>query len=136
MADALVQIALPTETLQQLQQLADAQHRSIDEVVRDLLLRELPGLPPLPADVEAELAAFDSLSDDVLWLLAASAMSADQQRQLAALNDAAQQRPLTDDEAQRQQELIDMYDRVLVRRAQAASILKQRGYELDKLTSN
>lgn len=135
MADALLQIALPTEALEHLQQLADAQQRTVDEVVRDLLLQELSGLPPLPVAVEAELAALESLSDDALWLLADSTLTDSQQQELAALNDAAQQRPLTEAEAQRQQELIDAYNRLLVRRAHAASILKGRGHDLDKLTA-
>ena len=29
-----------------------------------------PELPSLPEDVEAELASFSQLSDDVLWLIA------------------------------------------------------------------
>lgn len=132
MADAIIQIALPPETIEQLQQLARAQNRSVDEVVRNLLAHELPGLPILPSVVEAELAAFENLSDDVLWLLARSTLTHNQQHELADLNNTAQQRALTDKEARRQQELIELYNRTLVRRAHAASVLKERGHDVAK----
>ena len=85
-----------------------------------------PELPSLPEDVKAELASFSQLSDDVLWLIARSTLTREQQRDLADLNDEAQSRALTAAEQTRQQALIHIYDRMLVRRAQAALILKQR----------
>ena len=84
----------------------------------------------MPQDVEAELAAFTSLSDDVLWLLARSTLTEVEQEELAALNSQAKQRPLTQEEQSRQQALLDTYDRLIVCRAQAALLLKLRGYDL------
>ena len=92
-----------------------------------------PELPSLPEDVEAELASFSQLSDDVLWLIARSTLTREQQRDLADLNDEAQRHPLAAVEQTRQQALIHAYDRMMVRRAQAALILKQRGYDLTDL---
>lgn len=96
-------------------------------------MRSLSELPSLPVEVEVELASFSQLSDDVLWLIARSTLTREQQRALADLNDEAQSRPLTAAEQTRQQALIHAYDRMLVRRAQAALILKQRGYDLTDL---
>ncbi len=93
-------------------------------------MREIPVLPALPADVEAELASFVHLSDDVLWIIARSTLTHQQQRSLANLNDKAQRRPLTQAEQKQQQQLIDAYGRTLVRRVEAALLLKQRGYDL------
>lgn len=130
MSDIAVTVELPSTTWEYLQKTARQQRRSIPEVVRDLVLRQTPDLPSLPLDVEAELAAFASLSDGVLWLLARTTLSAEEQRDLACLNDEAQRRTLTQAERTRQQALIDSYDRVLVRRAHAAKLLKARGYDL------
>jgi len=55
----------------------------------------VPLLPALPQDVEAELAAFTNLSDEVLWLLARNTLTEAEQEELATLNDVAQQRSLT-----------------------------------------
>ena len=126
MMTTAITVELPSTAYEQLRRTAMRQNRPVAEVVRDLVLRELPELPSLPADVEAELASFSQLSDDVLWLLARSTLTREQQRDLADLNDEAQSRPLTAAEQTRQQALIYAYDRMLVRRAQAALILKQR----------
>jgi hypothetical protein len=124
--ETTVVVTLPSETVEQLERFARQQQRSVAELVRDLVVQEVPGLPLLPHDVEQELAAFDHLSDESLWLLAQTVLSPKQQEELAALNELAQRRSLTEDEANRQQALVDAYDRALVRRAQAVSTLKER----------
>jgi hypothetical protein len=123
-------IDLPVFLFQQLETIAQQQHRSVPDIVREMVLREVPALPALPQDVEAELAAFTSLSDDVLWLLVRSTLTEVEQEELAALNNQAKQRPLTQEEQSRQQALLDTYDRLIVRRAQAALLLKLRGDDL------
>jgi hypothetical protein len=131
--ETTVVVTLPSETVEQLERFARQQQRSVSELVRDLVVQEVPGLLLLPHNVEQELAAFDYLSDDSLWLLAQTVITPQQQQELAALNEVAQQRPLTEEEANRQQVLVDAYDRALVRRAQAVSTLKARGHELTPL---
>jgi len=96
----------------------------------------VPTPSPLPADLASELAAFEHLSDDVLWLLATSTLSAEEQEELALLNEAAQQREVTLGERERQDMLLDAYDRVLVRRAHAAAILKGRGHDINRIINN
>ena len=130
MAHNSVTVDLPHSALEQLQLAAHQQNRSISEIARDLILQELPGLPFLPKDLQDELAAFAGLSNDVLWLLARSALPETQQQELAGLNSEAQKRPLTNEEIARQQNLIDAYDHILVRRSHAAALLRQRGFDL------
>ncbi|MEW5987000.1 MAG: hypothetical protein AB1791_10240 [Chloroflexota bacterium] len=110
--------------------MAHRQRRSVPDVVREMVTRKLPWLPSLPQAVEVELAAFATLSDDVLWLLARSTLTEAEQKELAEWNAQAKQRNLTAEEQSRQQALVEAYDRVLVRRAQAAHLLKLRGYNL------
>ena len=130
MRSQTVTIDLPTFLFQQLETIAQQQHRSVPDLVREMVLREVPSLPALPRDVEAELAAFTSLSDDVLWLLARTTLTEGEQEELATLNSQAKQCPLTQAEQSHQQALLDAYDRLIVRRAQAALLLKLRGYDL------
>ena len=125
-----ITLELPPAAYEQLRRTASRQNRPVAEVVREIVLREIPDLPPLPADVEAELATFSHLSNDVLWLIARSNLTRQQQEALATLNDQAQRRPLIANEQSQQTELITAYDRTLIRRAQAALVLKQRGYDL------
>lgn len=102
----------------------------MDEIVRAMILHELPAQPSLPEELEAELAAFEHLSDDVLWLLANSTLAEVQQQELAQINETTQRRDLALAEKERQQILLDAYHRILIRRAHAAAILKGRGYEV------
>jgi hypothetical protein len=127
---ATILVELPETALAQLQATAHEQTRSVPEVVRDLVLQALPSLPALPPDTEEELAVFEHLSNDVLLLLAQSSLPEDQQRELAALNEKAQHSGLSTEEQTRQQALVDAYDRLLVRRAQAAALLQTRGQVL------
>ena len=125
-----VTITVPTTIFQQLEALAHQQHRSVSDMVCEIVLREVPLLPTLPQDVEAELAAFTNLSDEVLWLLARNTLTEAEQEELATLNDVAQKRSLTQAEQARQQVLVEAYERMMIRRAHAALLLKLRGYDL------
>ena len=129
-----VTITVPTTIFQQLEILAHQQHRSVSDMVCEIVLREVPLLPTLPQDVEAELAAFTNLSDEVLWLLARSTLTEAEQEELATLNDLAQQRSLTQEEQARQQVLVEAYERMMICRAHAALLLKLRGYDLSEPT--
>ena len=130
MSQTTVTVELPNVAIEQLRGLAQQQRRSVRDIVKDLIMR---ALPELPEDVKDELETFKHLSDDVLWLLARSTLSEEEQRDLARLNDEAQRKPLIGSQVQRQRALLDKYDRVLVRRAEAAGVLKARGYDLSDL---
>lgn len=132
-ATTTITIDLPITVYERLQQVTRQQSRSVPEIVRDIVLRDMPASPPLPHDFEAELNAFERLSDDVLWLIARSALTKADQRAFSRLNRLTQERSLTAHEQIRQQALMDSYDHALVRRAHAAAILKMRGHDLTDL---
>jgi hypothetical protein len=132
-----MKVELPTNTFEQLRYVARQQQRSVNDIARDLIAN---ALLDLPQDVKDEMRTFakpstyGTLPDDVLWLLARSTLSQDQQKELAQLNVEAQRRPLTEVEEQRQQTLLNQYNRMIVRRAEAARLLKARGYDLSDPT--
>jgi hypothetical protein len=99
-------------------------------MVRELILQGWHSLPRLPEDVEAELTTFINLSDEVLWVLARSTLTKVEREALADLNYQAKRRSLTDKEVARREALLAAYDRTMMRRAQAALLLKSRGYDL------
>ena len=125
-----VTIDLPEAVQRQMEEAAQSEHRSIAELIRDLVIQNWQQLPRLPDDVEAELAALDDLSDEVLWLLARSTMTNGEQAEMAHLNDKAQHTSLTSLDEERLSTLMDAYDRTMIRRAQAAALLQKRGYHL------
>lgn len=125
-----VTIELPSFVQQQMERRAQAEARSVADLIRELVLQNWQTSPRLPDDVETELAALPNLSDEALWVLARTTLTAGEQSTLATLNDKAKTSKLTSAEEARLTTLLDLYDRALVRRAQAAVILQQRGHNL------
>ena len=128
-----VTLDLPEELVYQLVQAARAGKRSISDVVRDRLLDNAPVLPLLPSEVERELAAFPALSDDLLWHVATTVLTPAEQSELAELNWQAQAGELSLSQQARQAQLIEQYDRIMVRRAEAIAQLRSRGYDVRTL---
>ena len=125
-----VTIELPSFVQQQMERRAQAEARSVADLIRELVLQNWQTSPRLPDDVETELAALPNLSDEALWVLARTTLTAGEQSTLTALNHKAKTTKLTSAEEARLTTLLDLYDRALVRRAQAAVILQQRGHNL------
>lgn len=128
-----VTLDLPEELVHQLVQAARAGKRSISDVVRDRLLDNAPVLPLLPSEVERELAAFPALSDDLLGQVATTVLTPAEQSELAELNWQAQAGDLSQSQQARQAQLIEQYDRIMVRRAEAIAQLRSRGYDVRTL---
>ena len=70
------------------------------------------------------------LSDAALWAASESSLSPAQQRRLRQLNHAGGERALTLAERAEQTHLLDLYQRSVLRRAQALALLAYRGYDL------
>lgn len=130
MSTTLIQIDLPTSAVEGLKRQAQAQKQTITEMVRNMVLQQSLVLPPVPPEFKEELEAMSYLSDRVLWLLAKDSLTAEEEADFEALNEAAQQRPLTAEEKKRQAELLIAYDQMVLRRARAAVLLQGRGYDL------
>ncbi len=119
---------------QRLEQQAQTKHASVDEVVQQTLSRHLPPLleveEDLPLDLQTELEAMALLSDDALWALARSSLSQVQLEDMETLNRQAQLTDLTDDQEEHRKALLDAYDRVVLRRAHATTLLQGRGFKI------
>ena len=67
------------------------------------------------------------LSDVALWQAARASMTEDQRMRLETLHDKQQREGLTPTEQDEEQALLKLYRETLLVRAQAVSLLKQRG---------
>jgi len=123
-------INLPRSLVRELEITARRHQRTLSGIVRDLIMQAKPALPTLPDKIEAELAALPNLSDDVLWLVARNTLTKTEQDELAVLNQQAKQTPLTEKEEASREALLATYNHMMVRRAQAASLLTARGHDL------
>ena len=70
------------------------------------------------------------LNDTALWQAARATMSPEQRERLELLHHRQQQQGLTDTEKAKEQALLTLYRETVLIRAQAAVLLKGRGYDV------
>ena len=70
--------------------------------------------------------------DAALWQAARTTMTAEQRERLETLHDKQQCEGLTPDEQAEEEALLSLYRETLLVKAQAAVLLKQRGYDVSE----
>jgi hypothetical protein len=125
-----VSVELPEAIFRRLRHIAEVTHRSVEDVLATTVNAALPQTPGVPADVADDLAALSLFSDAALWTAAQASLSLGQQRRLNQLAEEGETRSLSEAEAAELAQLIDTYDRVVLRRAKAMALLAQRGYDV------
>lgn len=125
-----ITIYLPHAVVDKIESEAEGQKRTVTDVVEEIILSRWSTLPRLPETIETELAAFYNLADDLLWFIARKSLNEADQQELAELNKLAKEKDLNDAENKRLDELIQLYDQTMIRRAQAVAVLQSRGYDL------
>jgi hypothetical protein len=133
MLSETVTLHLPEALYRRLANTARATQRSLEEV---LLQAVSVGSPPawedVPAEYQADLAQMDRLSDDDLWQIVRSQLSAVQvvrYDELLALNQANQ---LKDSDRLELQDLRSAGERLMLRKAHAAALLRWRRHTVPK----
>ena len=129
MADHVVTITLSKETYDYVRRLAESSAQSIEKLIQQRLMNMQP-LPTLPDNEEAELAALHQLSDDALWTLAAEQMPRSRQARRSTLLELTKSGAITESEQAELDALFKRGDRLMVRKAEAAGILTERGHRV------
>lgn len=128
MTDSVV-LSLPDDLLAKVRAMANSTNQTTEEV----LLGHLQGigevLPDLPISEQSELDALTHLSDDALWTIAREQLPSDVQARAEILMMKNNQQELTTDEQSELEKLVDRADRLMLRKAEAASLLRKRSYK-------
>jgi plasmid stability protein len=135
MTSQLVTLELPTPLYERLCDRAALARRSVEAEVRETLASAIQESDALSADLEAAVAPLSLLSDTELWQAGRTRLPQEAADQLAALHLKHQCGGLTEAEAATAAALIYQYERVMLIRAQAAALLKQRGHDVSALLS-
>lgn len=132
MTNHTLTVVIPEILYGHLRRRAEQAQRPIEDELVLALAASLPVDADLPADLAATLASLVALDDTTLWRLARSRVAPEDAGRLA---EAGERRhgPLSGDEAREAEELAACYDRVLVIRAEAAALLKERGHDVTSL---
>lgn len=123
-----MQITLPENLSIRLRQLAARRQRPIESILVDRLFTALDDeLDNLPTDEQAELRALHHLSDDALRAIAAEQMSSVNQARMGELMVQNSKGELNEDGQEILVTLVERGEQLMLRKAQAAAILVQRG---------
>lgn len=122
-----ITLNLPDDISLRAQMIAEASAKAMEEVLIEHL--QTLSVSILPDSVRAEIEALAYLSDDALWTIAREQIPSESQSRADVL---IQLQTLSDEETDELTQLLDRADRVMLRKAEALSILKQRGFTVSQ----
>lgn len=128
-----ITITLPEEVYRQLQKQSEQRQRTVAEEVVAVVAASFTTADKLPPDIESELAQLDYFSDEELWQAARLRAPEEKAARMQDLVEKQQMEGLTDAEKQEAALLSHFFNRVMLVRAKAAVLLKERGHALDQL---
>jgi hypothetical protein len=121
-------VTLPDEISEQAQAVAELTERPVEQVVIEHLRSLRAPDSALPSEIRSELEALRYLSDDALWLIAREHLPERVQTRADELLGDRRQTEQTDAERHELAEILDRADRVMLRKAEAAVLLRRRGH--------
>ena len=127
MADLII-LEVPEDIAVRARQIAATVAQPVEQLLLDHLKTLAAPLPVLPPDTQAELDALQHLSDDALWTIAREQMPEDVQARAHALMDKNSHGVMTDEEHAELEQLVERGDRLMLRKAEAAALLRKRGH--------
>lgn len=131
MSDYSVTLPVPDHIYERARQIAETTNEPIETVlIRQLEEAFAEPLPTLPPDEQSELDALDQLSDDALWTIAREQMPPDKQARQRVLMDKNAQGTITSPEQEELARLVQQGQRLMLRKAQAAALLTERGHRI------
>jgi uncharacterized protein YnzC (UPF0291/DUF896 family) len=125
-----ITLNLPETVYEQIRQAAEKAQRPVNEVLVEAVTAVAPVIGTVSGEMHTALAQMAYLNDAALWQAARATMATEQRERLEALHDKQQREGLTAEEQAEEQALLALYRETLLVRAQAAVLLKQRGYDV------
>jgi hypothetical protein len=121
---------VPDTLYQRASSAAALSNQPVEQFMVGALANGIGLLADLPDEIVDDMAALALLNDAALWRVAKEIMAPDRYARLDELLSEKSRRTPKSAEQLELDELMNEYDHVVLRRAQAAVLLKQRGYNL------
>lgn len=128
-----VTIRLPEPIYQQLKRQAERAHRSIEDELLEVVAAAVPVADELSEDLGEAIPPRVAIDDETLWRTARHRLRTDAAERLESLGEKRQREGLTEAEVQEAAILTSQYECVMLVRAHAAALLKQRGHDVSSL---
>jgi len=129
MVDSII-LSLPDDIAESVRDIASRTNQSIEQVVLSYLQQLKTPAPPLEPDVQQELSALQNLSDDTLWTIARDQLPDNVQLRAT---DLMKKQTLSKTEQAELDALVERADRLMLRKAEASHILRQRGHQFNQI---
>ncbi len=130
MTTQTITLRLPEPLYRSARQVAEATKQPLEVILTDSIARTLPPLDDVSPAEAIELAKLASLDDASLWQEARATMKSVEQATMHELLDRQGANELASVEHARLQDLLDVYGRLMVRKAHAYLLLARRGYRV------
>lgn len=129
-----ITIQLSPQLYKRMSQLAAVSAEPIESaIVRQLEALAGDMLPQLAPDETAELQALHYLSDEALWTIAREQMALERQDRMQVLMTHNDQGQLSEDERTELTQLVELGQRLMLRKAKAMALLADRGYSIRRM---
>ncbi len=133
MSDHPITLSVSEQVFDRMRHVAETVSESVEEVAARRLEAAFPEpLPVLAPHEEAELEALAHLSDDALWTMAREQMADALQARMQILMDKNSLGTITADEYSELENLVDRGQRLMLRKAEAAALLTERGNKVTR----
>jgi uncharacterized protein YnzC (UPF0291/DUF896 family) len=129
-----ITLSLPEALYDQIKQVAERLRKPIEVVLAEAVAAVAPVIDTAPEKMLSALAHLAYLNDAALWQAARGSIERAQRERLDALHDKQQREGLTAEERAEEEALTSLYRETILVRAQAAALLKQRGYDVTDLS--
>ncbi len=133
MSAQAVTLHLPASLYDLLRQRAQEARQSLEAEILEVVTSAVRPQDNLPSDLREAVAPLRALDDEALRRAAIDRFPEEAAARFTALNSKQQREGLTDEEIRALDDLRRGYERVMVVRAEAAALLKQRGHDVSKL---
>lgn len=125
-----VTLKLPEAVYDQIRRAAEQAQRPVADLLMEAVIAAAPALDPTALPLRTALAQLTYLNDAALWQVARATVAEAQRERMAELHAKQQREGLTDPEQTEEQAILALYRETVLVRAQAALLLKQRGYDV------
>jgi hypothetical protein len=129
-----ITLDLPDALYRQIQRAAKKAHRPVNDVLIEAVAAAAPVVGSTTSELRSALAQMAYLNDATLFQAARSTIPVEQRERLEMLQHEQQRRGLTAEEKAEEEALVALYRETILVRAQAAVLLKQRGYDVSDPT--
>lgn len=128
-----INVDIPGPVFESLSRRAEDAQRTVADMARELIVNSVPLDDGISPAVALELAKMPEWSDAELWDAARMRVPTSDSDRLEELNFHGSAGTLTPAERDEQRSLLANCDRVMLVRAQAAVLLKERGHDISVL---